>query len=93
MRFLGHVEVVSFLREHPGYAENLLAWLGEIQHRYWRNSRALAADFQSVDVTCPPAVVFRLGRPELVIETLADFRNGIMLLTRVQAASEFGVHP
>jgi mRNA-degrading endonuclease HigB of HigAB toxin-antitoxin module len=89
MKFLGRTEVVVFLHEHPGQAETLRAWLGEIRHRDWHSREALAADFQSVDATRPPVAVFRLGRPALLIETLVDFRNGIVLLTGIRMATEF----
>jgi mRNA-degrading endonuclease HigB of HigAB toxin-antitoxin module len=88
MKFLGRTEVVVFLSEHPGHAETLRAWLTEIQHRDWHSREALAADFQSVDATRPPLAVFRLGRPALLIETLVDFRNGIVLLTEIRMATE-----
>jgi len=88
MMFLGRIELEAFLREHPGQAETLRAWLGEIQHRDWLSREALAADFRSVDANCPPLAVFRLGRPALVIETLVDFRNGIVLLTGIRIAPE-----
>jgi hypothetical protein len=87
MKFLGRTEVVVFLQEHPEQAETLCAWLGEIQHRHWCSREALAADFQSVDASCPPLAEFRLGRPALVIETLVDFRNGIVLLTGIRIAT------
>ena len=88
MKFLGRTEFVAFLGEHPEQAETLRSWLGEIQHRDWGSREALAADFQSVDATRPPLAVFRLGRPALVIETLVDFRNGVVLLTAIRIATE-----
>jgi mRNA-degrading endonuclease HigB of HigAB toxin-antitoxin module len=88
MKFLGRIELVAFLREHPEQAETLQAWLSEIQYRDWRTRDALTADFQSVDAARTPLAVFRLGRPALVIETLVDFRNGIVLLTGIRIATE-----
>ena len=88
MKFLGCIDLVVFLREHPRQAETLRAWLGEIQHRDWHSREALATDFQSFDATRPPLAVFRLGRPALLIETLVDFRNGIVLLTGIRMATE-----
>jgi mRNA-degrading endonuclease HigB of HigAB toxin-antitoxin module len=88
MKFLGRTDFVAFLRQHPEQAETLRAWLGEIQHRHWCSREALAADFQSVDATRPPLAVFRVGRPALLIETLVDYRNGIVLLTGIRLATE-----
>ena len=84
MKFLGQAEAAAFLREHPKKAETLRAWLGEIQYRNWHSPEALSADFQNVDTTRPPLAVFRLGRAALEIETLVDFRNGIVLLTGIR---------
>jgi mRNA-degrading endonuclease HigB of HigAB toxin-antitoxin module len=84
MKFLGQVEAATFLREHPRQAETLRAWLGEIQHRNWHSPEALAADLHNVDTTSPPLAVFRLGRAALEIETLVDFRSGIVLLTGIR---------
>jgi hypothetical protein len=84
MKFLGLAEAALFLREHPKQAEALRAWLGEIQHRKWCSYEALAADFQYVDITFPPRAIFRLGQPALEIDTLMDFRNGIVLLTGIR---------
>jgi len=88
MKFLGRTQLAAFLRDHPEQADTLQAWLSEIQYRDWRTRDALASDFQSVDATRTPLAVFRLGRPALVIETLVDFRNGIVLLTGIRIATE-----
>lgn len=86
MKFLGQAEAAAFLRGHPTQADKLQAWLSEIRFRSWHNAAALAADFRNVDASASPRVVFRFGRPALVIETLMDFRNEIVLLTAIRMA-------
>ena len=87
MKLLGQTEAASFSRKHPGQAERLRAWLAEIQHRDWDSPEDLSADFKNIDATTPPVAVFRFGQPTLVIETLVDFRNRIVLLTKVRIAA------
>jgi hypothetical protein len=81
MKFLGQQEAASFLREHSGQGETLRAWVAEVRHRKWDNLEALLVDFENVDATSPPGVVFRFDAAGLQIETFVDFRNGIVLLT------------
>jgi len=87
MKFLGQAEAAAFLREHPTQSDRLQPWLSEIRFRNWRNAAALAADFRSADTSASPRVVFRFGPPALVIETLVDFRNQIVLLTAIHLAA------
>ena len=88
MKFLGRSEVASFLRVYPGQAETLQAWLAEIRHRNWPSPEAFSKDFPQVDTRSLPFAVFRLGRPALKIETLVDFRNGIVLLTEIRNGND-----
>jgi mRNA-degrading endonuclease HigB of HigAB toxin-antitoxin module len=92
MKLLGQAEAAAFLQGHPTQADRLQAWLSEIRFRRWRNSDALAADFRSADTSASPKVVFHLGRPTLVIETLVDFRKEIVLLTEIRMAVSTPVH-
>jgi mRNA-degrading endonuclease HigB of HigAB toxin-antitoxin module len=92
MIFVGLTELFDFLRDHPDQGEPLRAWLAEIQHRNWTNRQALAADFQSLDSDNPPLAVFRFGRPEVVIETLIDFQNQVVLLTGIRMNKDSGPH-
>ena len=87
MRFLGYTEVASFMAQHPLHGEALGAWLCEIQYHDWRSPEALSADFRGVEVT-QPFTVFRLGIRPLLIETIVDFRNQIVLLTGIRVAGE-----
>jgi len=86
MKFLGRSELSSFMLSHPINAESVRAWVREIQNCVWRNLDALAADFQNVEAGEPPRAVFQFGQPPLRIETLIDFRNGIVLLTGIGTA-------
>ena len=84
MRFVGQTEIASFLAECPGYALPVRAWLAEMKHRRWTNADAIVADFLNVDASRLPTVVFNLEPAALRIETLIDFRNGVVLLTAIQ---------
>jgi mRNA-degrading endonuclease HigB of HigAB toxin-antitoxin module len=87
VKVLGQTEAATFLREHPEQAEKLRALLAEMRSRDWTTPEALTADFRSVDTTCLPLAVFRIGKPALVVETLVDFRNGIVLLTDLRTTA------
>lgn len=84
MRFAGQTEVAIFLAECPDQGDGLRAWLTEMKHRTWGSADALAVDFLNVDVSCLPVVIFYLEPTALRIETLIDFRNGVVLLTAIQ---------
>jgi len=87
MRVVGYTEAASFLARHPLHGEALTAWLHEVRHRHWRSPAALAADFGCVEVA-PPYTIFRLGIRPLLVETIVDFRNQVVLLTGVRVTSE-----
>jgi mRNA-degrading endonuclease HigB of HigAB toxin-antitoxin module len=84
MRLLGHTEVGDFIAQNPEQAEAVRAWLAEVRHRQWTGPATLAADFLHVDASDPPVVIFRLLPVGVRIETLVDFRNGVVLLTAIQ---------
>lgn len=83
MRFVGLTEIAAFIAQCPGDAETVRAWMMEIKHRTWASAGALALDFPNADASHLPVVVFYLGFRSVRIETLIDFRNGIVLLTEV----------
>jgi mRNA-degrading endonuclease HigB of HigAB toxin-antitoxin module len=86
MRFVGQTEIAAFLAECPDRSEGLRAWLAEMKHRNWDSADALVADFVNVDASSLPAVIFYLKPTALRIETLIDFRNGVVLLTAIQTS-------
>jgi mRNA-degrading endonuclease HigB of HigAB toxin-antitoxin module len=90
MRFLGQTEIASFLAQCPEQAQAVRAWLAEIRYGRWPGPEALAADFLDVDASDPPVVVFQLLPIGVRIETLVDFRNGIVLLTAIQRQPMIG---
>lgn len=83
MRFVGQTEIAGFLAQSPGYVDPVRAWLSEMKHGHWTSPAALAADFQNLDTTELPAVVFYLAPAALRIETIIDFRMGIVLLVAI----------
>jgi mRNA-degrading endonuclease HigB of HigAB toxin-antitoxin module len=87
MRFVGQTEVAAFLAECPDQSDGLRAWLAEMKHRSWGSANALAADFLNVDASGLPTVIFYLEPTALRIETLIDFRNGVVLLTAIHRSS------
>lgn len=84
LKFLGQSEAAQFLHYHPAHADTVQAWIGEIRHGTWRTPTDLAADFRSVEAASPPRAIFRLGHPAIVLETLVDFRNEVVLLTKIR---------
>ena len=86
MKLLGQVEVADFVRGHPDEAEILGAWLSEVRHRNWADSKALMAEFRSAQAQQPPYAVFRLGRTPVLVETVIDYRNGVVLVTRLSVS-------
>jgi hypothetical protein len=55
----------------------------EIRYCAWANELELIAAFPSVDLSNVPAVIFVLAGAAIRIETLIDFRLGIVLLTHI----------
>jgi mRNA-degrading endonuclease HigB of HigAB toxin-antitoxin module len=84
MRFVGQTEIFAFLATWPGHGDAVRAWAAEIKHRSWKLAAELTADFQNVDISRVPIVVFYLAPAALRIETLIDFRLGVVLVTDVQ---------
>lgn len=83
MRFVGQTEVAAFLAGSPAYDNTVRAWVAEMKSGQWRSATALAADFQSVDVSGLPWVIFYLVPSALRIRTLVDFRIGIVMLMAI----------
>lgn len=87
MRFVGQTELAGFLTRSPGYADTLRAWLAEMKHGRWTSAAGLVADFPNVDASDLPSVVFRLALAALRVETIIDFRRGIVLLVEITAVA------
>jgi mRNA-degrading endonuclease HigB of HigAB toxin-antitoxin module len=83
MRFVGLTEIATFVAQCPDRADAVRAWLTEMKHRNWANAAALASDFANADASELPVIVFYLGPQSVRIETLIDFRNGIVMLTKI----------
>jgi len=83
MRFVGQTEVAGFLAQSPEHGDTVRAWLAEMKHGRWVSAAALAADFQNVDTSELPSVVFYLAPAALRIETIIDFGMGIVLLVAI----------
>jgi hypothetical protein len=83
MRFVGQTEVAGFLAQSPRYVDTVRAWLAEMKNGRWTSATALAADFHNVDTSELPSVVFYLAPAFLRIETIIDFRMGIVLLVAI----------
>jgi hypothetical protein len=84
MRFAGLAEVDAFLARHPGDAGLVRAWLTEMRQGSWPTAQALKVDFDDVDATDPPKVVFVFRKRLVRVETLINFRMGVVLLTRIR---------
>lgn len=83
MRILGQLEVADFVRAHPSETQVISAWLSEMRHRRWVSPQALIADFRYAHANPPPHAVFRLGPTPVFVETVIDYRNGVVLVGRL----------
>jgi hypothetical protein len=83
MRFVGKAEVAGFLAHTAGYENTVKAWVAEMKHGHWPSAAALAADYQNLDVSDLPSLVFYLTPSGLRIDTIIDFRKGIVLLVTI----------
>jgi mRNA-degrading endonuclease HigB of HigAB toxin-antitoxin module len=83
MKFLGRTEIATFVAQYPSHAEDLRVWLVELENLTWTSADALLKDYPRADASRLPALIFYLGPTRLRIETLVDFRNGIVLLTSI----------
>jgi len=83
MKFLGRTEIATFVARYPTYAEDLRVWLAEVVDTAWSSVDALLSDYPRADASHLPTLIFYLGPKRLRIETLVDFRNGIVLLTDI----------
>src|SRR5688572_615663 len=86
MKLLGTTELAAFLKEQPDRAESLNAWAAEIRDRNWASPEAMARDFPHADIGQPEAV-FQMGVPPAIVETLIDFRNGVLLVVGLRPAA------
>jgi mRNA-degrading endonuclease HigB of HigAB toxin-antitoxin module len=87
MRFVGQTEVAEFLAGSPVYDNTVKAWVAEMRSGQWRSATALAADFQNVDVSALPWVVFYLLPSALRMRTLIDFRIGVVMLLAIDLSA------
>jgi hypothetical protein len=87
MRFVGQTEVAAFLAGSPAYDSTVKAWVAEMRSGQWASATALAADFQNVDVSALPWVVFYLLPSALRIRTLVDFRIGVVMLLAIDLSA------
>ncbi|MHC2374861.1 mRNA-degrading endonuclease HigB of HigAB toxin-antitoxin module [Bradyrhizobium diazoefficiens] len=94
MRFVGQTEVATFLAGSPAYDNTVRAWVAEMKSGAWQSAAALAAEYQKVDVTQLPWVVFYLVPSALCIRTLVNFRIGIVMLVEIEPSSAWhGTQP
>jgi hypothetical protein len=87
LRFVGQSEVAAFVAQLPAYGDTVRAWVSEMKHRNWLSAAAFATDFKNVDASNLPAVIFYLAPPGLRIETLVDFRAGIIMLVAIEPST------
>jgi hypothetical protein len=87
MRFVGQTEVAAFIASSPAYDNTVRAWLAEMKSGQWDSATALGADFQNVDVSALPWVVFYLVPSVLRIRTLVDFRIGVVMLVAIDLSA------
>ena len=76
MRFVGQTEVAGLLAGSPAYNNTIKAWVAEMRSGQWESATALG-DFQSIDVSALPWVVFDLLPSALRIRTLSIFGSAL----------------
>lgn len=87
MQVVGIDVVDDFIRASPETdAEFLRAWIFEIARGQWRDFLTLRRAFASVTIGPGAAIRFELAACPLVIDTVIDFRVGVMLVLRVAVA-------
>lgn len=87
MRFVGQSEVAAFLSRSSVYNDAIRSWVTEMKSGQWRSTAALTADYQYVDVTASPTVVFYLVPASLRIRTLINFRVGVVMLVAIDLSA------
>lgn len=70
------------LSEHD--AARLRSWLYEVRHRSWRGLTALKSDYSCLDISEPPLTAFVLASAPVRIETIIDFKLGLLVVTAVK---------
>lgn len=65
-------------------ATRLRSWLYEVRHRSWRNLTALKSDYSCVDISNPPCTAFVLASAPVRIESIIDFKRGLLVVTAVK---------
>lgn len=83
MKFLGRTEIATFVTQYPSCAEDLRVWLAEVENVTWANAGALLEDYPRADVSRLPTVIFYLGVRRLRVESLVEFRIGVVLLRNI----------
>jgi mRNA-degrading endonuclease HigB of HigAB toxin-antitoxin module len=88
VRVLGRDVIEAHLAERRLLPEGdaLRAWLYELEHAEWTQPARLSASFPRVDLSALPSAIFHLATAPLRIETLIDFRTGIVLVTHIADA-------
>lgn len=87
MRLLGYLEVADFVRRHPGETEVLGAWLNEVRHKRWADRKAVEAEFRMAEGSWPGHAVFRIGPTPVFVDSVIDYRNGVLLVTQLSLSS------
>ena len=64
-------------------ADALRAWVYELAHRDFESAAGLAAAFRQVDLSALSIAIFRLSSAPVRIDTLIDFRTGVVLVIHV----------
>lgn len=64
-------------------ASAIWAWLKHVRERNWRTSEEVRADYSGAELRLPSAT-FRLVSRPIRIESLIDFRCGVVVVTEVK---------
>lgn len=89
MRVVGAGVIDAYLAANPPSltSEFLRALIYELRENYWKKPQVLASAFPKADLSALPKAVFRLDDGAVLVDTLVDFRTGVVLVTGITEVS------
>lgn len=87
MRVIGLHHVADFLKTiaRPDQADALRSFVYELQYRQWDDADSLAGEFADVVSGKASFIIFRLAAGAVRVDTIAEFRTGVVVITAVTA--------
>lgn len=88
MRVVGADVIDAYLAARPPSltTEFLRALIYELREHSWKKPQVFASAFPKADLSALPKAVFRLEDGAVLVDTLVDFRTGVVLVTGITEA-------